>query len=275
MHRFKSSYWVALVALALPISQSQAQQCVEADGLNVCAIGEAQLNQLDESKLELTNLGDEGKDGAAISLGQATKWTASFVAPSTDDSQRTTFTAVSDGDKISTATARKVGDNREISATFTGSGADTTYTVRAYLQGELQGEVTGVPSGHTGVVTHARQSGAQPTCRGYLQSVRACLNQCTVAGYKSCAYCDVECEHAVEFKSDRVMNIGACEWTLDNQPSTPVVLTDGTTVEADRIVLLEEVRGAGSYPYVGFEQILLQTSGGTAYLGNQTVVRGE
>ncbi|KFA91651.1 hypothetical protein [Archangium violaceum] len=275
MHRFKSSCWVALVALALPFAQSQAQQCVEADGLNVCAIGEAQLNQIDDSRIELHNLGDEGKDGAAISLGQATKWTASFVAPSTADSQRTTFTAVSDGDKISTATARKVGDTREISATFTGSGADTTYTVRAYLQGELQGEVMGVPSGHTGVVTQARQNGAQPTCRGFRQSVLACIDECKRFGFSSCAYCDVECEHAVEFKSDRVMNIGACEWTLDNQPSTPVVLTDGTTVEADRIVLLEEVRGAGSYPYVGFEQILLQTSGGTAYLGNQTVVRGE
>ncbi|WPB76900.1 hypothetical protein KYC5002_48975 [Archangium violaceum] len=275
MRRFKSSYWVALVALALPLSQSQAQQCVEADGLNVCAIGEAQLKQLDESKLELHNLGDEGKDGAAISLGQATKWTASFVPLSTDDSQRTTFTAVSDGAKISTATSRREGDGRAISATFTGSGADSTYTVRVYLQGELQGEVAGVRSGQTGVLTQARAVNSPPPCRGYRQSVPACYSQCRAAGFGDCSYCDRECAHAVEFQNHRIERIGACEWTIDNQPSTPVVLTDGTTVEADRIVLLEEIRAAGSYPYLSFEQILLQASGGTAHLGNQTVVRGE
>ena len=141
-----NSYWVALMALALPVAQSHAQECVKSEGLNVCAIGKAQVRQLDETSVQLTNLGDSGQDGASISLGQATDWTAAFETSSKDEAQHT-FTAVSDGAPISTTTSSKKGDVREISATFTASGAESTYTLQAYRQGELQGEVRGIPSG--------------------------------------------------------------------------------------------------------------------------------
>ena len=84
LRSFGNSCWVAVVALALPLAQSHAQECVKSDGLNVCAIGQAQLKQVEEG-VELFNLGDTGKDGAAISLGQATDWTAAYETSSTDD----------------------------------------------------------------------------------------------------------------------------------------------------------------------------------------------
>lgn len=271
---FKNSCWVALMALVLPISQSQAQECVKSDGLNVCPIGKAQVTQLDASTVQLNNLGDTGTDGAAISLGQATDWAAAYEASSSDGSQRTTFTAVSDGAPISTTTSRKVGDARELSATFTGSGADSTYTLQAYLGGVLQAEVRGIQSGRSGALIHARAINSAPSCRGWRQSVPDCRDACRRQGFSSCAYCDIECERAIKFKNDRAVFVGACQWTI-SQESSPVVLADGNTVEADAIVMTEEVRGAGSYPYLNFEKILLQASGGTAVLGNQTVTQSE
>ncbi len=270
LRSFGNSCWIAVVALALPIAQSHAQECAKADGLNVCPIGKAQLKQVEDG-VELHNLGETGRDGAAISVGQATDWTAHYETASTDDAQQTTFTAVSDGAPISTTTARKVGDAREVSATFSGSGADTTYTLQAYRQGELQAEVRGIQSGQRAFLTLARAVGSSPSCRGYRQTVMACIAECQRSGFGSCTYCDIECPRAIGFHNVRdAAHYAACRWVV-GQPTSTVVLSDGSTVDADQLVMTEEVRGAGSYPYLNFEKILFQASGGTAHLGSQTV----
>lgn len=264
-----SSCWVALVALALPVAQSQAQECVKSEGMNVCAIGKAQVRQFDETSVLLTNLGDSGTDGASISLGQATDWTAAFETSSKEEAQRTTFTAVSDGAPISTTTSSKKGDVREISATFTASGAASTYTLQAYRQGELQGEVRGIPSGQ--IAARAPIGGYTPSCRPYYQTIPACYDNCYQQGYNSCLYCETRCPRPIGFHNVRDEQLaGACRWIVRDTIS-PVILSDGRTVEADELVMTEEIRGAGSYPYVSFERILFQASGGTARIGDQTV----
>ncbi|HZI07501.1 MAG TPA: hypothetical protein VEZ71_26020 [Archangium sp.] len=271
LRSFGTSCWVALVALALPIAQGHAQQCVKSDGLGVCAIGKAQLKPLDESSVLLTNLGDSGTDGAAISLGQATDWTAAYETSSQEDAQQTTFTAVSDGAAISTTTSVKRGDAREISATFTGSGADSTYTLQAYRQGELQAEVRGIRNGQIAARAIQIPGGNPPSCRPYYQTIPNCYSACAQAQYNSCLYCETRCSRPIGFHnvSNEVL-VGACRWVVRDSVS-PVVLSDGNTVEADELVMTEEVRGTGSYPYVSFEKILFQASGGTARIGDQTV----
>lgn len=260
-----NSCWVALMALALPVAQSHAQECVKSEGLNVCAIGKAQVRQFDETSVQLTNLGDSGQDGAAISLGQATDWTAAFETSSKDNAQHT-FTAVSDGAPISTTTTTTKGDVREIAATFTASGAESTYTLQAYRQGELQGEVRGIPSGQ--VAAQVPNGGYTPSCRPYYQSIQTCYANCT---YASCNYCQVRCPRSIGFHNvSNDVHVGACRWIVRDSIS-PVVLSDGRTVEADELVMTEEIRGAGSYPYVNFERILFQASGDTARIGDQTV----
>ena len=265
-----SSCWVALVALALPVAQSHAQACVNSEGLNVCAIGKAQVRQFDATSVLLTNLGDSGQDGASISLGQATDWTAAFETSSKDAAQHT-FTAVSDGAPISTTTTTTKGDVREISATFTASGAESTYTLQAYRQGELQGEVRGIPSGQIAARAMPIPGGNSPSCRPYYQSIPDCYTFCSQQMYNSCAYCENRCPRPVGFHNVRNdVLAGVCRWIVRDTIS-PVVLSDGRTVEADELVMTEEVRGAGSYPYVSFERILFQASGGTARIGDQTV----
>jgi hypothetical protein len=263
-----SSCWVALMALALPVAQSHAQECVKSEGLAVCAIGKAQVRQFDETSVLLTNLGERGTDGAAISLGQATDWTAAFETSSKDAAQHT-FTAVSDGAPISTTTTSTKGDVREISATFTASGADSTYTLQAYRQGELQGEVRGIPSGQ--IAARAPIGGYTPSCRPYYQTIQACYDNCYQQGYNSCLYCETRCPRPIGFHNVSDAHLaGACRWIVRDTLS-PVVLSDGRTVQADELVMTEEIRGASSYPYVSFERILFQASGGTARIGDQTV----
>ncbi|MCY1078151.1 hypothetical protein [Archangium lansingense] len=266
-----NSYWVALVALVLPVAQSHAQQCVKSEGLSICAIGKAQVRQADETSVLLTNLGAAGTDGASVSLGQATDWTAAYETSSKDPEQKTTFTAVSDGAAISSTTSVKKGDTREISATFSGSGADSTYMVQAYRQGELVAQVSRIPNGVVAARALPIGGGTGPSCRPYYQTVPDCLANCNVMHYGSCAYCDVRCARPIGFHNVRDQALlGACRWII-RDAVTPVVLADGTTVEADELVLTEEVRASGSYPYLSFERILFQTSGGSARLGDQTV----
>ncbi|WP_375764902.1 hypothetical protein NR798_24605 [Archangium gephyra] len=271
LRSFGTSCWVAVVALALPLAQSHAQECVKSDGLNVCAIGKAQLKPLDETSVLLSNLGERGTDGAAISLGQATDWTAAYETSPMSDTQQTTFTAVSDGAPISTTTSVRKGDARDISATFTSSGADSTYTLQAYRQGELQAEVRGIPSGQLAARAMPIPGGNSPSCRPYYQTVPDCYSACAQQQYNSCLYCETRCPRPIGFHnvSNEVL-AGACRWVV-RDTVRPVILSDGNTVEADELVMTEEVRGTGSYPYVSFEKILFQASGGTARIGDQTV----
>lgn len=267
-----NSYWAALLALVLPVAQSHAQQCVKSEGLNVCAIGKAQLKQYDETSVLLTNLGTTGKDGASVSLGQATDWTAAFETSSKDPEQRTTFTAVSDGAAISTTTSIRKGDSTEISATFTGAGAESTYMVQAYRQGELVAEVRNVLTGQPAAIARPVPGGNGPSCRPYYQSVTDCRNNCFQMQYNSCNYCETRCPRPIGFHNVQLeqAHLGACRWVI-RDTIRPVILADGNTVEADELVLTEEVRASGSYPYLSFERILFQATGGTARIGDQTI----
>ena len=262
-----NSCWVALMALALPVAQSHAQECVKSEGLDVCAIGKAQVRQFDETSVLLTNLGDSGQDGASVSLGQATDWTAAFEASSKDGAQHT-FTAVSDGAPISTTTSSMKGDVREISATFTSLGSG----IHLHAPGLSPGRAAG--RGARNSERADRRPGPAhwrlqtPSCRPYYQTIPACYATVLTS---SCLYCETRCPRPIGFHnvSNEVL-VGACRWIV-RDTIAPVVFSDGRTVEADELVMTEEIRGAGSYPYVNFERILFQASGDTARIGDQTV----
>ena len=65
------------------------------------------------------------------------------------------------------------------------------------------------------------------------------------------------------------MAVGTCQWTFALHDQN-VQLANGRIVRGDTLILREEVSGSGSYPYLSFDQIVLQTTARTTTLSNET-----
>ncbi|MFY0568617.1 hypothetical protein ACN28E_33020 [Archangium lansingense] len=223
----------AVFALVLPLAQAQAQQCVSYRGLDHCALGTARLS-LQGSELRADGGSTSGKDGIAINTGLATTWTASTQLDYTNGSTHSLLlTSVSDGAPTSTATIQKQGDLETYSATFSGTGAESTFSVLVYRDGVLQAAVSGVRNGQLAVQAQCitDPNDANRTCKS----------------------------RKPRTNTFHVLTNGACEWTIEDDVQI-FQLANGKVVQGNRLVLTEEVRGPGSYPYFGFDQILLQST---------------
>jgi hypothetical protein len=251
----RTALFAAVLSLFVPLRQAQAQECVKFQGLNHCGIGAARVSG-SEKDVRIDVPEATGKDGISIQLPSAEAWTAEFV--SDDDVHRDLFTAVAEGAPVSTTTMDSKPDATTYSATFTGSGEGTTYSVLAYYNGKLQAAVGGIPSGTQGAASRFIPNGSQPpSCRRLPQTYSQCLEACDNIGYVNCDYCSTPCRTILSFKNDRLT--GACSWTVGvNEPA--VTLANGKEVLADQLVLLEEVVGPSNYPYLDFNRIDLQTT---------------
>ncbi|MCY1077131.1 hypothetical protein [Archangium lansingense] len=222
----------AVFALVLPLAQAQAQQCVSYRGLDHCALGTARLS-LQGSELRADGGSTSGKDGIAINTGLATTWTASTQLDYTNGSTHSLLlTSVSDGAPTSTATIQKQGDLETYSATFSGTGAESTFSVLVYRDGVLQAAVSGVRNGQFAA---RAQRITDPNDQNRTNKTPKPRN------------------------TFHVLSTGACEWTIEDEAQI-FQLANGKVVQGNRIVLTEELRGPGSYPYFGFDQILLQST---------------
>jgi len=251
----RTALFAAVLSLFVPLRQAQAQECVKFQGLNHCGIGAARVSGSEEDvRIDVPEA--TGKDGISIQLPSAEAWTAEFV--SDDDVHRDLFTAVAEGAPVSTTTMDSKPDATTYSATFTGSGEGTTYSVLAYYNGKLQAAVGGIPSGTQGAASRFIPNGSQPpSCRRLPQTYSQCLEACDNIGYVNCDYCSTPCRTILSFKNDRLT--GACSWTVGvSEPA--VTLANGEQVLADQLVLLEEVAGPSNYPYLDFNRIDLQTT---------------
>jgi hypothetical protein len=257
----------AMFALLLSIGPAQAE-CVSFEGLSHCSTGEAQLS-VGEQGLRVGNFG--GQNGVGISLEGATSWTAStLLDESSKGRQEALFTAVAEGSVTSTARIGLNEGHLDIAATFTGAGDRSTYSVLVYNDGVLQGSVGGVGSGTVG----AKSIGGGPGCRPDGQSYSQCMNTCYTNGWP-CGYCVNPCNTVpVRHVGFHAMAIrGECVWDLGEGPSRPWQLANGAVVEGNRIVLIEEVQEGGSYPYLNFDEILLQGTLDSATFASESVVR--
>ncbi|HYI00403.1 hypothetical protein [Hyalangium sp.] len=258
------SLWAAIFTLVLPLAQAQAQECVEFQGVNHCGIGAARLSVTDEG-LKAESRDTTGKDGVAIHTGLSSNWTAALFSDNAGkDAQRTILTSVSEGAPTSTATLDTRGETTTYAATFTGSGQESTYSALLYRDGVLQAAVGGIRSGTPGIVSRPNP-GWTPACRPYNQNYNSCISSCYSAGYPNCNYCNTPCRNTFH-----VTPRGACQWRFDLS-ATSLQLADGRRVEADELVLNEEVRGAASYPYLGFDQILIQSTAASMTIASESV----
>jgi hypothetical protein len=219
-----------------------------------------------EKGVQVENGSTSGEDGVAIHTGLATNWTAATFIETEEPESKTVLSSVSEGSTTSTATIEQREESIAYSSTFTGAGDETTYSMLVYNRGVLQAAVGGVRSGGGGVINTRPNPGWTPYCRPIGQSYSRCLNSCRSAGYISCNYCSRPCRNTFNTSP-----LGACQWRFD-LAYPAVSLPDGRVVRADEVVMTEEVHGPTNYPYLGFDQIQLQTTAKATTVTNESVV---
>jgi len=239
---------VPLVAALLSITTCAAAQTtapVVFEGLRHTPVGSATL-LLDTSRhtLDVLTADPDGNDGVAVDTGQATNWTASHRA-SIDPSRPLgmTWTAIADGQAISTARLRQSGDRFALSARFTGATSPTsTYAIHVYDNGRLVGSLGSVP----------------PTAQ-----ILVPISLCNLVEF-------IHCEFVSKFLNDVDLN---CGWKFEfsSKLSMPIELPNGVRVKGNELLLVEEVRGAGHYPYLNFGGLMLQTNANTLTLFSESV----
>ncbi|AKQ63273.1 hypothetical protein A176_000185 [Myxococcus hansupus] len=264
--QMKSALWAAVFSLALPLGEAQAQACVEFAGLQHCGVGAAKVSRTQQG-VQIDNPDTSGKSGVAIHTPPAAAW--NFEAQ-TDGAQRQQFTAYAESAPVSTSSVESRPDLTAYSATFTGSGEETTYSVLAYRSGRLVAAIGGVRSGEVGAVgVMIPTPGRTPSCRPIGQTLEQCRTVCRNNGYLNCNYCNMPCRPSGGFGGATYNS--ACFWRYTLQQQA-VRLANGQTVEADEIVMQEEVSGPSNYPYLNFNRIDMQSTARTTVITGESIV---
>ena len=219
-------------ALLLTASPAVAGGCVTFSDLEHCPIGEASLS-VSDAGLQVSGVGSGGNDGVAIALPEIRDWEAGFQISGGDNSLRVILGAESGGEEISRAQVVAEDDGTHLSATFTGADGPGTYSILVYDDGILVGSQGGVGSGAGDYVN--------VNTLPYLVQTDPWAH--------------------TGFHNDRVTS-GSCVWTFGFAEDLRFTMPDGVELEGDAIHLVEEVGGAGHYPYVAFDGITLRSSRG-------------
>jgi hypothetical protein len=249
-----------------------AQHCVPFQGIDHCPVGNAVLDLApDGSSLSVSGLGLEGQDGFLSLFAGSTQWSADveFSNPSNEPST-VTMTAHANGKATSHATVRPVEGGYLLQANFTGDVESSTYSALIYLDGVLQASVGGIRSSGTSTAS-GKLKAAAPTS-GFESTSAA------IAVYVDGMYWG-------ELDLDRnwwwwtwgfgIMSNGGCTWGLHMAEPELFSLPDGSTAHGDEIVLIEEVRGGGHYPYVSFDSIQMTSSVEGLKVTGEITQRGE
>jgi hypothetical protein len=230
-------------AIITGTSASAQSSTVVFEGLPHTAVGGATLRLDHDGALDVSTLDPAGGSGVAVSLGDATSWTAAFGALA----YRTvplnlSWAAVADGRRISTAAMRQTGKGFEISASFTG-GTQPTYSAQVYNDGRLIGAIGGLP----------------PTA------------QINLAGFTFCETLSELCRLAIEFENDASSR---CGWAIGTGAQKGTFsLPNGVSLTGNELRLIEEVRPAGHYPYLTFDGMVMQGNAYQLSLFSETVRR--
>jgi hypothetical protein len=276
-HHLGYSCLAALVALALPSGQAHAQACVDFAGLNHCTTGSARLSVTEEG-LKVQSGTTSGQDGVVVAVDGATSWTAGTrMERSGLAVEKTVLTAAAEGAPVSTATVQTQGLRSSYSATFTGSGQGSTYSAMVYARGVFQGGMTHVRNGTIGATNPGGPittgSGPAPTCTIFPYA--ECMQECYRHNWQPCTYCSNPCGSSF----DNLVSVpgvldGTCQWTFALHDRN-VQLADGRIVQGDTLILREEVPAAGSYPYLSFDQIVIQSTAKSTTVSNESTNSGK
>ena len=224
----------AAAAMAFTATWVDAQSStVVFQGLTHTAIGSATLSlDKDRGALDVHTFDPEARDGVAVKLADAVSWTARLEATRSDALPLSvSWHALAEGRRISSASMRQSGDHFELRASFTGA-TDPTYSAHVYNDGRLVGSIGNLPS-QTHIVVP----------EGFCETFGS-------VGLITCRFVS-EFHNAVN---------GQCLWRFLWGPDVAVRLPNGVTLTGNELRLVEEVRPAGHYPYLGFDRVLMQSN---------------
>jgi hypothetical protein len=220
---------LALASLAWVVNGSLAHSdsaCVSFAELQHCPIGGVDLElPAGDDRLVVHNPGAKVRNGVSIDLPDTRSWVGESLVEFTGGANDVLrLASMSEGVVTSRAEAKRIGGGIALSATFTGSLEERMYRVDVLRDGVWQGGAGDMPSG---------LPGAEAQTSGVLQ------------------------EYDMEFY---VMASGACRWgfRLDGGSDHRIALPDGQTLIGDEILLTEQVKPAGGYPYTTFDRLLFQ-----------------
>lgn len=237
---------VAALAVLVGATTAGAQPAatVTFEGRPHTAIGTASL-RLDAARNALVTDTASAGDGVAVRLDpRTTSFTAHHVARGIPGRPLDlTWTAVAEGRPISGARLMQKGERFALTANFTGAiGAASTYAIHVYDNGRLVTALGNVP----------------PTAHILIP-----ISWCQFTEFFDCGFvsnfhntADQQCGWMFRFPSNAAMAIE---------------LPNGTRVAGTQIVLLEEVRPAGQYPYLSFDGLLMQTTAESLTLLSESV----
>ena len=216
----------AALVLSLPGAAFASQACVDFEGLRHCAVGGASLS-LDSTGLRVNAGGTAGAGGVHIEMEGATAWSIGTDFQGSNASF--TSTAFAQGEAVSSMTLQQEGDRVAATAAFTGGGANSTYAVMVYRNGQFQGGV-----GNIGDLDPTYLPAGEwywdPVTQTWRWRIRP---------------------RRVGFANHRLT--GACIHTVEYESPVTVRLPNGQQLQGDRVELVEEVAGQGSYPYLTFD----------------------
>lgn len=213
-------------ALALtPVAAFAQGECVDFDGLEHCALGNARIS-LDYNIMTIEDMA-KMTDGVSVSFSEGVVWSSALsIEEDVDGGNSLTALAHSEGEVTATNTLERNDDGSlAISASFTGAAEGRTYSVQVYNGGVFQG-------GAGGIGDNDRYIFIDP--RWHEDFIMWLIGQWTF--YLR-------------------MDDGGCGWDLDLNEVRTLRLADGTELEGDEIRLQEEVKGDGHYAYTGFDGI--------------------
>lgn len=240
----------ALLAGLVLAAPAQAQ-CVPYQGIDHCPVGSAVLSA-GSNGLTVSGLGAEGNDGVISRFDPTTFWNAQIALPAGPDSTTEThFSSISAGEVTSELNIAPENGRLHLEATFTGDAATSTYSVLIYKDGILQGSLGGF-SGDPG---QGKVTGKASGANG-LENVTQ-----RIALYVDGIYMgQIDEPWWWPWVSFGIANGGGCIWGLQTVNDVTFSLPDGNNVVGDEVRFMEDVRGPGHYPYLGFEAIETRTT---------------
>ena len=226
---------------------SYGANCTDYQGLTHCPLGDAKLlANKEEPTLDVTSLRTPEKDGVAILLPEVTQFVATGTRNS-DSAATMIARSISKEVVTSTMTVQNTDDGFDVSGLFTGN-EQSTYNVHLYKEGSLVGIVSGQESGKDHLQVHWADENPEFRIRIRI-TIEFDVITITITRTKFKAGADPSIAE------------GACVWDLPLGGRTAwVKLENGTEIKFDRLLLVENVREGGSYPYMAFDRIDLTSN---------------
>ncbi|MCP3141941.1 hypothetical protein [Pyxidicoccus xibeiensis] len=246
--RWAHSSVITMFVLALPLSQAQAQDCVQFSGLTHCAVGGARL--MVQGKELTAHVSDtSGMDGVAIETLGAKTWSAGQTCDPSGTGEDITVTTFEAGGKVvATSTVTERSDEQTFAATFVDAdGEPTTFSAFLYSKGKLVDSVRGLPSGT--IAAQSVSHSLRPTCTTVSREL--CYQMCIGGGGPlACPHCEIPCRrdagNVLTLSNGAIPHLSMSFKSPSNGVTLGHAVKLSEPVVGDELVLIADAPSAGA-----------------------------